>query len=250
MFEGDTLARVSSRSQEAAVETAQNTLERAQDRVEKVEATVNAARMEQSRSSADMDRAQGAFNDADERFVRAQNQFKLQAISRNAYDAAQRARTSAISDYERKQLVWRTAVEYVNGLEKLAESEKKFLDEKARELEAAKGDLNAADVRSPVNGWVVSRNGQPGQSAQEAGSQMFVIATDFATMEVVLDPEPPILKRLAPGMPTLVLIPELTSAALSGNIKAIDRGQVIVQFDNPLPALKPGIRASVRFKLE
>jgi hypothetical protein len=66
----------------------------------------------------------------------------------------------------------------------------------------------------------------------------------------VIEPEPPILKRLVPGMPALVLLPEFTNAALSGEIKAIDRNQVIVQFDNPLLGLKPGAHANVRFKLE
>jgi HlyD family secretion protein len=250
VFEGDTLARVTSRSQEAAVETAQNAVERAQSRVDKVEENVNSARLEQSRANADMDRSRSAFDDADQQYSKAQNQFRFQAISRNAFDAAQKARAAALADYERKQRVWRTSVEYVNGLEKSAESERKFLDDRTQALSEAKNDLNAADVHAPASGWVVTRNGQAGQSAQEAGDQMFVIATDFAIMEVVLEPEPPILKRLAPGMPALVLIPEMTNAALSGNIKAIDRNQVIVQFDNPLIGLKPGARASVRLKLD
>ena len=250
VFEGDTLARITSRSEEAAVENASNALERSQALVDKAQATVNNALLEQSRANADVERSRAAYEAAQQRAATAQNQYKYQAISRNAYDAAQQAQAAALADYQRKHQTLNTAIDYEMGLEKLVESEKKALAEKQRELDSAKDDLNASDVLAPVSGWVVSRNGQAGQAAQEAGNQMFVIATDFAVMEVVVEPEPPILKRLVPGMPALVLIPELTDAALSGDIKAIENNQVIVQFDNPLPALKAGMRGSVHFKLD
>jgi multidrug resistance efflux pump len=232
------------------VESATIAVDRAQDLADKVDSAVNVARMEEARASADLDHASAAYSEADQRFITAETQYKYGALSKNAFDAAQRAHAASQNDLTLKQQILRTAMDYVNSQQKLAESAKKDLEEKKQELEEAQGDLNAADVVAPVSGWVIARNGQEGGAAQEAGDQMFVIATDFAAMQVALDPEPPLLKRLVPGMPALVLIPELSNTALEGDIKGIEKDQVIVEFENPLPALKPGMRVSVRFKLD
>ncbi|MGD0497145.1 MAG: hypothetical protein ABSC23_01790 [Bryobacteraceae bacterium] len=250
VFEGDTLARVGSQGLESAVENASDAVDRAQARVDKADAAANAARMEQSRASADLDRAHTLFSQASDLYAKQQMRYRLGAISRNAYNAAQADYNAAQHDFELKENSLRTASAYVDSLQKLAEGEKKDLDEKNQELKAAKGDLTAADVYAPADGLVVARNGQVGQPAQDAGNQMFAIATDLAYMEVVLDPEPPVLKRIVPGMQALVLIPELTDAALSGDVKGIDGSQVIVEFVNTLPAVKPGMKASVHLKLD
>jgi multidrug resistance efflux pump len=247
---GDTLARVSAQGLESAVENAANAVERAQSRVEKADAATNTARLEQSRASADLDRSQAILTEANNQIATAQTRFKVGAISRNAFDAAQASFTAAQHDVELKMKTLRTASDYVDSLQKLADGERKDLEEKNQELQAAKGDLNAADVLAPVDGWVVARKGQPGQPAQDSGNEMFVIATDLAAMEVALDVEPAVFKRVVPGMQALVLIPELTNAALSGDVKGFDGKQVIVEFFNPLPALKPGTKASVHLKLD
>ena len=58
------------------------------------------------------------------------------------------------------------------------------------------------------------------------------------------------LQRLRPGMQALVLILDLQSAAIPGDIKEIRGSQAIVEFGSPSPAIKPGMQADVRLKLE
>jgi FKBP-type peptidyl-prolyl cis-trans isomerase 2 len=58
------------------------------------------------------------------------------------------------------------------------------------------------------------------------------------------------LTRLRPGQQALVLIPDLQSAGITGTVKAINGGEVLVDFECTLPAVKPGMPADVRFKLE
>lgn len=247
--EGDTLARISSKGLESEVESASKALERTQSLADKTEESLNAARLEESRANADLERSRLSYGAAQERWGTAQTRYRLGAISANAFAEAQKLFAAQAKEYELKQQSLRTASDYVDGLQKLVANEEKNVEEKQQALEAAKGDLNAADVIAPVSGIVVARNGAPGQVADDIGKQMFVIATDFANMQVTLDPEPPLLKRIVPGMPALVLIPELTNAALSGDVKNIEKDRVIVEFVNTLAALKPGMHASVRFKL-
>jgi len=67
---------------------------------------------------------------------------------------------------------------------------------------------------------------------------------------VTLVPKPEVLKRIVPGMPALVLIPELTNAAVAGDVKAVDGNQAVVEFVSPMPAVRPGMKADVRLKLD
>ena len=247
--EGDTLARISAKGLESEVENASRAVERAQSLGDKAAEALNSARLEESRASADVERARSAYTAAQESWSNAQTRYALGALSANAFATAQKTHAAAEKDYELKQQSLRTSSDYVDGLQKLAASERKNVEDKQQALEAAKGDLNASDVIAPVGGLVVARSGAPGQLADDEGKQMFVIATDFANMQVTLDPPPPLLKRLVPGMPALVLIPELTNAALAGDVKNIEKDRVIVEFINTLAGLKPGMHASVRFKL-
>ena len=50
--------------------------------------------------------------------------------------------------------------------------------------------------------------------------------------------------------PALVLVLDLQNAAMPGVVREIKDNQAIVEFDSMLPAIKPGMLADVRFKLE
>jgi FKBP-type peptidyl-prolyl cis-trans isomerase 2 len=79
---------------------------------------------------------------------------------------------------------------------------------------------------------------------------LFQIATDLYAMEVALEPKAELLKRIVPGQPALVLVLDLQSTAMEGVVREIKDNQVIVEFNSTLPAIKPGMRADVRFRLE
>jgi hypothetical protein len=79
---------------------------------------------------------------------------------------------------------------------------------------------------------------------------LFQIATDLYALEVAVEPKAEILKRFAPGQPALVLVLDLQSAAMPGVVREIKDNQAIVEFNSVLPAIKPGMQADVRFKLE
>jgi hypothetical protein len=101
-----------------------------------------------------------------------------------------------------------------------------------------------------VDGLLVGRSGEVGKPAQEFGDNLFQIATDMYALEIALEPEPPVLKRLRPGQPALVLIPDLQSAGITGDVKEIKGAQVVVEFNSTIPAIRPGMVADVRLKLD
>jgi HlyD family secretion protein len=250
VFTGQALARIGGLGLESARETAARQVERVQERVTKAEAAVDVARLEQSRAMADAQRVGVELRRAQDAYGKQSNRFSVGAISRNEFQASESAYKAASADAELKDKAVRAADDYVNSSVKLVELAKKELAEKMQDLEAAQGGLDAGEVRAPVDGWVVARSGEIGKPASETGEEMFRIATDLYALEVTVEPPPPVLKRIYPKMPALVLIPELTNSAFTGQVKGIDRTMVIVEFGNPLPAVRPGMKADVRFKLD
>jgi multidrug resistance efflux pump len=250
VYEGQVLARIGAQGLESAREEAQAALEKAQEQVSQAEAGVTAARLELSRAEADAQRSRMALERAERASTRQQTLFREGATPRLVYEKTLKEYEAALKDYELIDATVRTGREHIqSGLEEVAGA-KKIVADKVRLLEDAQDHLSAAEVHSPVDGYVVSRKGEVGANAAEQGNELFQIATDLYALEVVLEPKPELLKRLAPGQPALVLVLDLQNMAMPGVVREIKDNQVIVEFDSTMPAIKPGMQADVRFKLE
>ena len=249
VYQGQVLARIGAAGLESEREAAAHAVEYAQEQVAKAESAIGAARMEASRASADQQRVQMSRDRAEKVYERQKTLHAAGATPRLTYEKAEQ-------DYESQQqeaAVMDKAVRAANesvqsSLDQLG-SAKKVLADKTEQLEAAQGAFEAAEVRAPVDGLVVERKAEAGKSVQEIGD-LFQIATDTFALEVALDAKAEVLKQLRPGQPALVLIPDLQAGSIPGSVKEVKDTQVIVEFTSALPAIRPGMRADVRFKLE
>jgi hypothetical protein len=59
-----------------------------------------------------------------------------------------------------------------------------------------------------------------------------------------------VLRLLRPGQPALVLILDLQSAGVAGQVREIKDTEVVVEFNCTLPAVRPGMPVDVRLKLD
>ena len=249
VYQGQVLARIGAQGLESAREVAQTALERAQEQVSQAEAGVNASRLELSRAEADALRSRMAMERAERATTRQQTLFREGATPRLVYEKALQEYQAALKDYDTVDATVRTGRERVqSGVDEVAGA-KKIVAAKMQLLEEAQDNLAAAEVHSPVDGYVVSRKGEVGGSAG-ISDELFQIATDLYAMEVALDPKAEMLKRIVPGQAALVLVLDLQNAAMPGVVREIKDSQAIVEFDSMLPAIKPGMLADVRFKLE
>src|ERR1017187_4374016 len=229
VYQGQVLARIGAQGLESAREVAQAALDGAE---------------------ADAARARLALERAERASARQQTLFPEGATPRLVYQKALQEYEAALKDSELIDATVRTGREHIQSGIDEAGAARKIVADKTRLLEEAQGNLSASEVHSPVDGYVVSRKGEVGGSAGEPRDQLFQIATDLYAMEVALDPKPEMLKRIVPGQPALVLVLDLQNAAMPGVVREIKDNQVIVEFDSTLPAIKPGMQADVRLKLE
>ena len=250
VYQGQVLARIGSQGLDSSREAAATAVDHAQERVNRAEAAVAGARLEQSRADAEAQRARFAMERAETAFSRQQLLFSQGATPRLVYEKAQREYDSARAEFAVMDKAAHATAEGVqNALQEVASAQKILADENRR-LEESQAAFEAADVHSPVDGLLVGRNGEVGKSAQEFGDNLFQIATDTYALEIALDPQPPVLKRLRPGQPALVLVPDLQTPGITGDIKEIKGNQVLVEFNSTIPAIRPGMVADVRLKLD
>jgi multidrug resistance efflux pump len=252
VFQGQVLARVGAASLDADREAAAHAVEAGRDQVAKAEAMVSSARMEESRANADALRARAALDRAQKTFARQQTLHAAGATPRLVYEKAAQDFEATAHESELMDKAEKAAADNVQNALQTVELAKKTLAERNQELQDSQNAMEAAEVRSPVDGLVVGRKGEAGKPADEAGEDMFQIATDIYALEVTIEPPREVLKRLRPGDPALVVILDLQTGGMPGEVKDVNdrEGQAVVEFNSTLPAIKPGMRADVRLKLE
>jgi len=250
VFRDQVLARVGAQGLESAREAAASDLEHAQDQVAKAAAAVTTARMEESRADADAGRARMALDRAEKTYSRQRTLFTQGATPRLTFEKAESEYQGLVKEFEIMDAGARAARDQVQNALREVTAKKKIVQDREQQVEEAQGNLQAAEVRSPVDGTVVGRKAEIGKPAIDGGGEFFQIATDLYALEVTLEPKPEELKRIQPGQQAMVLILDLQSQGLPGAVREIKGNQVVVEFESNSPAIKPGMVADVRLKLE
>jgi multidrug resistance efflux pump len=251
VYAGQVLARISNQGLESARVSAGAAMELAQARADKAAAAIIAARLEAGRARADATRARAEFDRSQRAYQRQKMLHGEGATPRLVYEKAQREYEGAQAEYESLEKLALVAESRVDELLKEQESAKSVLEEKSQELEEAQMSLQSAEVHSPVDGLVVERKGEVGTElrAQEQ-AEMFRIAVNPAELQVTVNPDEAVWKRLHAGGAALVVIADLAGEGLPGTVKEVRENRATVAFTSPDPVVKPGMTAQVRIKLD
>src|SRR5215471_17291608 len=228
VYQGQVLARIGAQGLESAREAAAAALEHAQEVVTRSEANVASARMEGSRSEADAQRARMNLDRVEKVYARQRMLFQEGATPRLTYEKANVDFQTAQKEFDLAEAAARTGRERVQSALNEVAAARKMVEAKSHELDDAQEQLSAAEVRSPVDGYVVSRKGEVGKPAEGLGEDFFQIATDLYALEIELETKAEDVKRLIPGLPALVLVLDIQSGAMEGKVKEIKDGKVIV----------------------
>ena len=252
VFEGQVLARIGAQGLESNRESAAGVLEHAQEQVTRAEGVLAGARLELSRAEADAARSRLNLERVEKVYSRQQTLYREGATPRLTFQKSEAEYEAARKDYDIMDAAVQTGREHVQSAQKDVQNARKFAEDKRGLLEDAQNNMAASEVHSPVDGYVVAREGEVGKSAEGLGDKLFTIATDLFALEVVLEPKEDVMKRIIPGMPATVNILDLDGASFQGTVKEIKdkEHQVIVEFGNSNPSVKPGMIADVRFKFQ
>jgi multidrug resistance efflux pump len=249
VFEGQLLARIRNVTIETAVELAQADLDKAQSRVTALESSLIAARLEASRADADRNRARAEAEKAERVFLRQQLLYKEGATPRLVFEKAQKENLALSAEYQSLTEVATNAEDRAGRLLKEMDAARRTLDDKNEEFELAKEELQAAEIHSPVNGVLIARRGDAGSEVDTSIKDLFQIAVDLASLDVVVEPEPPALARIRAGQPAVVRLSELANEPIPASVREVKGNQVFVEFTSPNPAIRPGLTAQVTIRI-
>jgi HlyD family secretion protein len=128
-------------------------------------------------------------------------------------------------------------------------------------LASTDADIANAEIRSPIDGVVLARDIEPGQSLNAAqGATLFTIAADLDQMNVIVDVDEADVARLKEGQEALLTVEAYPDAIFSARVVQMrfmpktEGGVVtyttVLAIDNSDLALRPGMTATVEINVQ
>jgi len=166
---------------------------------------------------------------------------RLQALAQKAQAAAQYAQAVAQSETAKSQ----------------AEQVKAQATQARAAVEVATVNLERTIIRAPIDGVVIARNVDVGQTvaASLQAPTLFLIANDLTKMQVLADIDEADVGQLSPESPVTFTVDAFPRETFAGRISQIRLAPTVVQnvvtytavidVNNPKLQLKPGMTATV-----
>jgi HlyD family secretion protein len=253
----------------ADVENARAVIATAQANVARENATTSNARVELERridlanrelvSKSERDQAQTTFDTA-------KAQLEAARAQERAGQAALRSSQAQLAAGESQARAAKAQVASAQAALQVAEAQVKAVEATVRQKQAAleqtRLDLVHTEIRAPVDGVVVSRAVDPGQTvaASLQAPTLFTIAQDLTRMQVEAAVDEADVGRLREGMDASFTVDAFPGRAFRGQITQIRKAAQVVQnvvsyttvitVPNPDRSLLPGMTANVRIQVD
>jgi HlyD family secretion protein len=123
-------------------------------------------------------------------------------------------------------------------------------------------NLNYSTIHSPIDGIVVERNVEPGQTVAASTStpQLFLLAEDLSNMQILVNVDESDIGSIVEGMRTTFNVQAFPNRSFEGTVQQVRLQStatdnvvnytVVVRVNNDDGALLPGMTATVSFELQ
>ena len=267
----------------AAVATAEANVERMRADVENARAVIATAQANIARDAATASNAKVEFDrridlakqeliskserdQAQTGFDTAQAQLEATRAQERAGQAALRSSQAQLVAGESQARAAKAQVASAQATFQVAEAQQKAAEATVRQKQAAleqtRLDLVHTEIRAPVDGVVVSRTIDPGQTvaASLQAPTLFTIAQDLTRMQVEAAVDEADVGRLREGMSAVFTVDAFPGRTFRGEISQIRKAAQVVQnvvsyttvitVPNPDRSLLPGMTANVRVQVD
>ena len=249
----------------ADVESAKAIVLNQEAQVERARADVENARAAYSESKAQTAKAQVAVVDAKRDFDRKTELFARRLIARSDLDSSQAAHDSAIAQVDSAKAheqALDSAIQSSTAQLRVAQamlvSARAGVDQKTAGLKQAQVDLDHTTILAPVDGVVVSRQVDVGQTvaASLQAPILFTIAQDLTKMQVETSVDEADIGRLKLDDRASFTVDAFPGETFTGTVTQIRKAPQVVQnvvtytvivgVENPSGKLMPGMTANVK----
>jgi HlyD family secretion protein len=241
--EGDIIAQIDPAIFQAQVDEAKAGVATAQANLANAQANLQSLQ-------ANLVKAEVAVSDAKRTLDRNVQLMKMSAIAQSALDTAQANYDSAVAQREANKAQLEVAKAQI-------ESAKAQIEHDKAALRMTETNLRYTTIRSPVNGVVISRNVDVGQTvaASLQAPILFTIAKDLTEMQVDTNFSEADIGRIETGQEATFTVDAYPEITFRGKVSEIRNApqtiqnvvtyDVVIRVANPDLKLKPGMTANV-----
>lgn len=227
----------------------------AQADVEASRASVMTAQAQVQQVLAQVSRASVALREAERDLARKRDLVRQSFISPAESDVAE-SRVATLAE-ELKAAEAQVAVARAQSVNAQA-----VVRQREAALAQSEVDLRRTQIRSPVDGVVIRRSVEVGQTVAVSlqAPELFIIARNLSDMQVDASIDEADIARVRPGMSVDFAIDALPGSRFVGRVRQVRKASVVqqnvvtyvavVDFDNPGARLLPGMTANVRIVTE
>ena len=269
---GQVIARIDPEIFEAKVGQARAELDSAraailnqQAQVERARADVENARAAHAEARAQTAKAHVAVVDAGRDLERKTELFRRDLIAKSERDSSQAAHDSALAQHDSARAkeqalaaAIQSAAAQLRVTEAMLESARAQVKQRQAALQQAQVDLDHTTIRAPVDGVVVSRAVDTGQTvaASLQAPTLFTIAQDLTRMQVETSVDEADIGRITLKDRATFTVDAFPGETFGGTVVQIRKAAQVVQnvvtyivvvaVDNPGGRLLPGMTANVK----
>lgn len=254
---GQLLAKLDPRNFQAQVENSRANVVAAQARVRSGEAEQKTQVANLQSAKANLEAARVTRDNTAVLFQRASELSKSGVASRNDYDNAKANADSAQAKLEQAQAAVAQVEAQSHGTEAQLEQVKAQLQQAQADLNRSQLNLDYCNIYSPVDGVVISRNIDVGQTiaASLQSPTLFTIANDLTRMQVNANVDEADIGNISDQADVRFTVDAYPNDGFRGRISEIRLNpqtvqnvvtySVIIGIENPEMKLKPGMTANI-----
>jgi len=248
VFEGQLIGHIKNEDLTVQRDNALEDKQRAQTRLENVEASHISARLEASRAAAELARMRLDFAAIEKEYARQQMLYKAGALAKIKYLATEKSYLTQKQDLEVIEETAKRAQLRAEAIARDVDIAKEQFDEKTAVVEARNVDMANSDITSPVDGLLVAAKVDVAGEVTLAMIDLFTISPSPGELQVKIQPNKPVLDRLKVGIPAWISIVDMNEN-IEGVISKIEAGEVTVEFNTANAEVKPDTEVIVRIRL-
>ncbi len=254
---GQLLAKIDPRNFEAEVQNSQANLAAAEAHLRSAQADLATQEANLVSAKANLDAARVARDNDDVILKRYNEMIPSGIVAQNDFDTVKANADSALAKYNQAAAAVEQAQAQINGQSAQVEQAKAQVLQAQADLHKAQVNLDYTNILSPVDGVVVSRNVDVGQTvaASLQAPLLFVIANDLTKMQVNASVDEADIGHISDSSVVRFTVDAYPSQTFIGRIAEIRLNpqtiqnvvtySVIINVDNSDLRLKPGMTTNI-----
>lgn len=260
---GQLLAKIDARNFQAQVENAEAGVAAAQAHVQSAEADTKTQAANVLSAQANLEAARVTLDNTATVYQRQSELTKSGIVSKNDYDTAKANADSAKAKYEQAQAAVGQAEAQMHSTAAGFQQAKAQLQQAQADLNRNKLNLEYCNIFSPVDGVVISRNIDVGQTiaASLQSPTLFTIANDLSLMQVNANVDEADIGNISDQAGVRFTVDAYPNDVFSGGriseirlspqtVQNVVTYSVIIGIDNPELKLKPGMTTNITITVD